>query len=524
VNGSKASSVVCGQLYTFKVDNYSASQIWLVQTKNLAQSFNGIYNVPQAYTATCNRDEGDYNNEVYAVASGQKGGLLGTIIFKIKASGTVASTPSLPTEPGFYQQSFKVSSVICGQAYSFGISNFSEPQIWLVQTKNSAKSYDGAYSVPVTYTSQCNRDEGVYTNTAYKFVNGQKGDLLGSADFEVKSLASQLPDFYPSIGLISPKLETEVNAIEVNKAVVAQFTIYNGGAKAYKPEIEVQFSGLSMPMGQTTNVAENTCNTKTYLDKNESCVYAVRVTYGQAGSNYSIKLQINPNNYQTETNKNNNSSSLAFDVKAKQLAASPAFYLGLNKIDSIVCGGVYTFKVDNYSDSQVWLEQNKIRNGLIVSSFSGLYFVPATYTSVCQRTGDSQGDSGLYFTYVYKALSGKKGDYLGNVTFTINPKVFGAFIKASQPPQAPTIAGPQVLPQMEAGTFWGYAKDSDSKLLGYVIDWGDGSPVEQIIQKIGYNYHAKHAWENPGVYTIKVFAQDESGNVSPVVSYPVQVE
>jgi hypothetical protein len=99
--------------------------------------------------------------------------------------------------PAFYQGPIgnKITSAACGTAFTFQVDGYSGSQVWLTQTKNGTTSYDSILNVPDTYTPVCNRDEGTYTETVYTVTNGQKGTLLGSTTFTVKSASSSLaPD------------------------------------------------------------------------------------------------------------------------------------------------------------------------------------------------------------------------------------------------------------------------------------------------------------------------------------------
>lgn len=79
----KITSTVCGDKYGLTVEDYSSSQIWLVQTKNGAPRHDSIFTIPIIYNSVCNQDEGTYVNKVYSVVNGQRGTLLGSVTFTV---------------------------------------------------------------------------------------------------------------------------------------------------------------------------------------------------------------------------------------------------------------------------------------------------------------------------------------------------------------------------------------------------------------------------------------------------------
>jgi hypothetical protein len=123
--------------------------------------------------------------------------------------------------------------------------------------------------------------------------------------------------------------------------------------------------------------------------------------------------------------------------------------------------------------------------------------------------------------YAYTTMDGQN-DYAKFDCGSSSGTVKGEFVSGAAP-GLPTITGYKTPYVNEAYIYWGYAKDKDSQSLTYFLDWGDGSPLDQVTQKTGYNYRAQHAWAIPGTYVITVTAQDESGNSSPANTYQVKV-
>ena len=62
--------------------------------------------------------------------------------------------------PAYYKGSSAVSSVTCGDAYTFNVSNHSGTSIWLEQTKNGTRVFVGPFYVPMaSYTSVCKEND-----------------------------------------------------------------------------------------------------------------------------------------------------------------------------------------------------------------------------------------------------------------------------------------------------------------------------------------------------------------------------
>jgi len=101
-------------------------------------------------------------------------------------------------------------------------------------------------------------------------------------------------------------------------------------------------------------------------------------------------------------------------VPPKTVKADPYFFKGSTlKINSAVCGDEYGFTIQGYSSSQIWLVQTK--NGK--PSYDKILNIPHVYKSVCNL------DEGTYVNKAYSVVDGKRGDFLGNVTFHVNPTI-----------------------------------------------------------------------------------------------------
>ena len=179
---------------------------------------------------------------------------------------------------------------------------------------------------------------------------------------------------------------------------------------------------------------------------------------------------------------------------------SPAFYKGPFKTSTVSCGDTYTFQVDGYSSSQIWLLQYK--NGNIQNN--GVFTVPSTYTSICPN------DVGSYTSYVYTVQNGQQGSFLGSTSFSITA-VQGA-VTANLVPTAPTVNMPKSFQAGISQTISGYSLDPEGLPVVYTINWGDGSVVAVQHLGSGYPYQLNHSWSRAGAYIVTVTATDMSGN------------
>lgn len=80
--------------------------------------------------------------------------------------------------------SWSPSEIFCGATETFSVSGHS--QVWIDQTKNGSPHYSGPLSVPLTYTTVCNQDEGFYTTSAYHLVGGARETFIGTSSINVR--------------------------------------------------------------------------------------------------------------------------------------------------------------------------------------------------------------------------------------------------------------------------------------------------------------------------------------------------
>lgn len=183
------SIVSCGQTYTFKIDNYSHSQVWLVQTKNNLPTYDKAFTVPNTHQSACFRDEGSYTNKFYTLAAGQRGDFLGEVGVEIRRPGNAPVV-------SFYSGGGKITQAQCGDAYTLKVDNYPYSRLWVEQTKTrngvEVGKSEGILSNPYTYTSFCSRDNdpegdvGHFVTTVFSAINDQKGPvLLGTVPFDV---------------------------------------------------------------------------------------------------------------------------------------------------------------------------------------------------------------------------------------------------------------------------------------------------------------------------------------------------
>jgi hypothetical protein len=136
----KVSSANCGQSYTFQVDNYSGSQVWLEQTKNGEPSYNsadkGLYPVPSSSTWVCNRDEGYYVNKVYAVVNGKKGKSLGEVDFTVYGAGGVVPSCNISWSEPRAADGKGLRQISQPANYSLSLSNFTPSSTVYIINKN----------------------------------------------------------------------------------------------------------------------------------------------------------------------------------------------------------------------------------------------------------------------------------------------------------------------------------------------------------------------------------------------------
>lgn len=118
-------------------------------------------------------------------------------------------------------------------------------------------------------------------------------------------------------------------------------------------------------------------------------------------------------------------------------------------------------------------------------------------------------------THIY----GEAGTYIVNLTVwddmgasNITSKVITVIAPPNNPPNIPNKpSGPSF---GYTGTSYSYSTsttDPDEDKIRYYFDWGDGIKEWTAFVDSGKTIAKSHIWSDPGVYTIKVKAQDENG-------------
>lgn len=86
------------------------------------------------------------------------------------------------------------------------------------------------------------------------------------------------------------------------------------------------------------------------------------------------------------------------------------------------------------------------------------------------------------------------------------------YLIPSQPPNIPTLSGPQSGKPGNEYTFNAISTDPDRDDISYLFDWGDGTFSEWIGPvDSGEAIQVKHSWEKEANYIIRVKARDENG-------------
>lgn len=118
-------------------------------------------------------------------------GFVSDILDIIKRIELVISRPIASEKPRaqFVKDEFPTDSITCGEKFTIEILNYEKPTVWLTQdiTKDGQTlgRYNGEFPVPLTYTSNCSNDPGVYRHKFYFLNNGAKGEEIGSFTFTI---------------------------------------------------------------------------------------------------------------------------------------------------------------------------------------------------------------------------------------------------------------------------------------------------------------------------------------------------
>jgi len=108
----------------------------------------------------------------------------------------------------------------------------------------------------------------------------------------------------------------------------------------------------------------------------------------------------------------------------------------------------------------------------------------------------------------------KDGDGIGDTPYPItggNNKdrypLMEPWVDENQPPDIPEIFE-------ENGSLFVCTTDPDEDTVMYIVDWGDGTTTETDYYPSGQKVELIHEWPEPGIYYIRVKAQDEHGAYS----------
>ncbi len=84
-----------------------------------------------------------------------------------------------------------------------------------------------------------------------------------------------------------------------------------------------------------------------------------------------------------------------------------------------------------------------------------------------------------------------------------------------EPPNAPTITGPDRGKPGDNIEYKFNAVDPNGDQVKYIIDWGDNNTETTALNPSGVDVTVTHTWSEKGDYTIKVHAQDVNGLNGP---------
>ena len=106
--------------------------------------------------------------------------------------------------PIFYKvPGFPVSSIICGDTYTFDVPGYTT--VWIKEWKAGNLIYDKQLNVPKALYSICNSSEGTYILEAYttNFLTGQPDQPLGTTSLSINPISTPTPDTIPPVILSS---------------------------------------------------------------------------------------------------------------------------------------------------------------------------------------------------------------------------------------------------------------------------------------------------------------------------------
>ena len=120
----------------------------------------------------------------------------------------------------FNKDGASITSIPCGETFSVQSEGNDGNEIWIIQSKNGSVRYDGLLPVPLTYTTNCGDDVGIYYQTFYSYFNGQKNEQTSqNIIFEILPSAGGSQSQLPSPDGDSQEEEPDVDSslIKINE-------------------------------------------------------------------------------------------------------------------------------------------------------------------------------------------------------------------------------------------------------------------------------------------------------------------
>jgi hypothetical protein len=117
--------------------------------------------------------------------------------------------------------------------------------------------------------------------------------------------------------------------------------------------------------------------------------------------------------------------------------------------------------------------------------------------------------------------SNTEGEYLDGEVDDV--KYYKGGGPPTNPPEKPTITGPQGGDAGQSLTYTFSAVDPDGDDVRFIIDWGDGDIETTIYVPSGSDTSKSHTWSPADTYTIIVYAEDENGLQGPAETFDVVI-
>ncbi len=117
--------------------------------------------------------------------------------------------------------------------------------------------------------------------------------------------------------------------------------------------------------------------------------------------------------------------------------------------------------------------------------------------------------------------SNTEGEYLDGEVDDV--KYYKGGGPTGEPPEKPTITGPQGGDAGQSLTYTFNAVDPDVDDVRFIIDWGDDNTDSTIYVASGTDTTKSHTWISPKTYTIIVYAEDENGMQGPSETFTVVI-